>query len=393
MLNEFKQYLLGIGKSENTALNYCDKVKLYLKWCLDSFGSEPQQLYRANVLDYISYMKTLKRYNPKSVNNHLSSLRSFNEFLIASGRQSELAILKNDFMKVQVQYANPCTVEQKDVEAFRQRLLEGGSKRDFAIVTLYTYTGIRRSECVNLRVDQVDLIAKEIYVVGKGEKHRTVYLNDKTVHAIREYLKVRNSDSPYLFVSRQSELAILKNDFMKVQVQYANPCTVEQKDVEAFRQRLLEGGNKRDFAIVTLYTYTGIRRSECVNLRVDQVDLIAKEIYVVGKGNKHRTVYLNDKTVHAIREYLKVRNSDSPYLFVSRQSEKMAASRINQIFNQYSDIITPKMLRHYFCSHALDTGDYKIHEVANQAGHSNVQTTLIYSNPSARQMKEKANKL
>lgn len=180
---------------------------------------------------------------------------------------------------------------------------------------------------------------------------------------------------------------------MKIQIAYANPCTVEQKDVEAFRQRLLEGGSKRDFAIVTLYTYTGIRRSECVNLRADQVDLIAKEIYVVGKGDKHRTVYLNDKTVHAIREYLKVRNSDSPYLFVSRQSEKMAASRINQIFNQYSNVITPKMLRHYFCSHALDTGDYKIHEVANQAGHSNVQTTLIYSNPSARQMKEKANKL
>ena len=102
MLNEFKQYLLGIGKSENTALNYCDKVKLYFKWCRDSFGSEPQQLYRANVLDYISYMKTIKRYNPKSVNNHLSSLRSFNEFLIASGRQTELAIVKNDFMKIQI---------------------------------------------------------------------------------------------------------------------------------------------------------------------------------------------------------------------------------------------------------------------------------------------------
>lgn len=191
MLNEFKQYLLGIGKSENTALNYCDKVKLYFKWCLDSFGSEPQQLYRANVLDYISYMKTIKRYSPKSVNNHLSSLRSFNEFLIFSGRQTELAIVKNDFMKIQTQYANPCTVEQKDVEAFRQRLLEGGNKRDFAIVTLYTYTGIRRSECVNLRLDQINLIAKEIYVVGKGDKQRTVYLNDKTVHAIREYCSTK----------------------------------------------------------------------------------------------------------------------------------------------------------------------------------------------------------
>lgn len=78
--------------------------------------------------------------------------------------------------------------------------------------------------------------------------------------------------------------------------------------------------------------------------------------------------------------------------FVSRQSGKMNPSRINQIFNQYSDIITPKTPRHYFCSHALETG-YAIHELANQAGHSNVQTTLICSNPTAKEMKDKANRL
>ena len=87
-----------------------------------------------------------------------------------------------------------------------------------------------------------------------------------------------------------------------------------------------------------------------------------------------------------------MRDSDSPYLFVSRQSGKLNPSRINQIFNQYSDVITPKTLRHYFCSNALESG-YSIHEVANQAGHSNVQTTLIYSNPTAKEMKEKANQL
>lgn len=104
---------------------------------------------------------------------------------------------------------------------------------------------------------------------------------------------------------------------------------------------------------------------------------------IIGKGDKQRLVYLNDKIVYTIREYLKVRNSDSPYLFVSRQSEKLNPSRINQIFNKYSDVITPKTLRHYFCSNALENG-YSIHEVANQAGHSNVQTTLIYSNPTAK---------
>lgn len=104
------------------------------------------------------------------------------------------------------------------------------------------------------------------------------------------------------------------------------PCTVEQKDVEAFRQRLLESGNKRDYAIVTLYAYSGIRRSECVNLRLDQVDLISKEIRVIGKGDKHRIVYINDKTVNAIREYLKERQSDSPYLIC--ESAEREAGRI-----------------------------------------------------------------
>lgn len=274
--NEFADYLRRLGKSENTIKTYCHNMDQFFQWCRDSFDEEPRQLYRANVLDYISYMRNIRSYHAKTVNNHLSSLRSLNEYLIGAG-------------------------------------------------------------C-------------------------------------------------------QTEIVVLDSDFMKIQIQYASPCTVEQKEVEAFRQRLLEGGNKRDYAIVTLYTYSGIRRSECVNLRLDQVDLTAREIRVIGKGDKQRIVYINDKTVHAIREYLKVRDSDSPYLFVSRQSGKMDPSRINQIFNQYSDTITPKTLRHYFCSHALET-DYAIHELANQAGHSSVQTTMIYTNPTAKAMKEKANRL
>lgn len=84
-MNEFYEYLLSIGKSENTAKNYCDKVRIFNRWCEDSFGTIPLTLYRANVLDYISYMRTIKEYNPKSVNNPLSSLRAYNEFLISSG--------------------------------------------------------------------------------------------------------------------------------------------------------------------------------------------------------------------------------------------------------------------------------------------------------------------
>ena len=276
MTDRFALYMQKLGKSQNTMATYIRNIRQYFEWCEFSFGNAPPQLYRANVLEYISYMRNLKGYSPKSVNNHLSALRCLNEFLIAEGTQTETVILKTDFMKVQLQYASPCTIEKRDVDAFRQRLLESGSKRDYAIVTLYAYSGLRRTECVGLLLEQVDLVSKEIRVVGKGDKQRLVYINDKIVHAIREYLKERRSESPYLFVSRQNE--------------------------------------------------------------------------------------------------------------------KLSPSRINQIFNQYSDCITPKTLWHYFCSHALESG-YSIHEITNQAGHGNVQTTLIYSNPTAKEMKEKANRL
>ena len=167
MLEGFKEYLLELGKSENTAAAYGRDAALFLVWCRDSFGEEPRQLYCTNVLEYISYMRNIRGYHPKTVNHHLSSLRSLNEYLVQIGRQTEAAVLDNDFMKIQIQYASPCTVEKKDVEAFRQRLLESGDKRDYAIVTLYAYSGIRRSECVNIKLEQMDLTAKEIRIVGK----------------------------------------------------------------------------------------------------------------------------------------------------------------------------------------------------------------------------------
>lgn len=98
MLDQFQEYLQAQGRSINTVKTYIRDVGLYFRWCIDSFGVEPTQLYRANVQDYISYMRNIRHYTASSVNNHLSSLRSFNEYLIETGRQTETVVLQNDFM-------------------------------------------------------------------------------------------------------------------------------------------------------------------------------------------------------------------------------------------------------------------------------------------------------
>lgn len=279
MLEEFRAYLTEQGKAENTVKSYCLAVGAYLKWYEESFGpKQAGRLYRANVLDYIAYLRTLKGLSNRSINAKLAALQSLNAFLVETGAQTDIVLGKKDYLKVQLAYANPSTVDKDEVEAFRQRVLVGDGARNYAIVTILAYAGLRISEALALYPADVDLVSREITVrSGKGDKARVVYIGDKIVNAVREYLKERPD----------------------------NGC---------------------------------------------------------------------------------------PYLFISRKSGQLSRGQVNRIFNDYSDTITPHTLRHYFCSAAMEA-EYSVHEVANQAGHSNIHTTLLYTNPTRKKMKDKANRL
>lgn len=278
MLDGFCEYLRRQGKSENTVKAYCQGMKEYMRWHEETFGKRMKMFLRANVLDYISYLRTVKGLSNRSVNAKLASLHSFNLYLIAAGYTKEVVLDKQDYLKVQLAYASPSTVSREEVERFRQEILERSGVRDYAIVTILAYAGLRISECLALMVEDISLPAREIKVRhGKGDKMRVVFIGDKVVNAVREYLK-----------------------------EWPAP--------------------------------------------------------------------------------------DSPYLFPGRNGEHLSRGQVNRIFNAHSDSITPHTLRHFFCSNALESG-YDINEVANQAGHSNIHTTLLYTNPTREKMKEKANRL
>ena len=278
MLEGFCEYLRRQGKSENTVKAYCQGMKEYMRWHEETFGKRMKMFLRANVLDYISYLRTVKGLSNRSVNAKLASLYSFNLYLIAAGYTKEVVLDKQDYLKVQLAYASPSTVSREEVERFRQEILEHCGVRDYAIVTILAYAGLRISECLALRVEDISLPAREI--------------------------KVRH-----------------------------------------------------------------------------------------GKGDKMRVVYFGDKVVNAVREYLRNRpKTENPYLFPGRGDSHLTRSQVNRIFNEHSESITPHTLRHFFCSNALENG-YTIADLANQAGHSNVHTTLLYTNPTREKMKEKANRL
>ncbi len=190
----------------------------------------------------------------------------------------------------------------------------------------------------------------------------------------------------------QQEIVVSKKDNIKVQRNYANPSTVTKQEVDTFRQRLLEEGHQNIYCLATLLAYAGLRISEALNIQLTDFNLSVGELKIRGKGDKDRVVYLNDKIINSIRELMRVRTSDSPYLFDNKKNGIVHRSTVNRIFNKYSNKITPHTLRHYFCTTALE-GGFSIHEVAYLAGHSNVHTTLLYLNPSRESMRTKINQL
>ena len=209
MMERFKKYLLEDGKSENTIKGYIQSVTGFLKWFDESKGIEFKKLHKENVKEYISFLKTVKQAQPKTINTKLNGLVKFNEFLVESGVQDSMVITKKDFLKVQQQYASLAKVKLKDVEKFRQLILDSGNKRNYALITLLAYAGLRISEALNLKMNDFNLISREITVrSGKGDKFRVVYMNDKVKAALQSWLKERKEkgiEHDFLFVSNRNQ--------------------------------------------------------------------------------------------------------------------------------------------------------------------------------------------
>lgn len=204
---------------------------------------------------------------------------------------------------------------------------------------------------------------------------------------------------------KQKDIVITEDDNISIQKQGINPCKVTQAEIQTFRQNILESNCRslnnfetiRNFCIVTILQFCGLRISECINITLDDLFLDTKELIIrSGKGNKQRTVYLSDKCINTIKEYLKIRpEGTGNYLFVTRESKsnKMDRTTVNKIFKKHSNKITPHQERHGWATNGLESGIYTINEVQYLAGHSSLASTQIYLNPDQIKMREKVNKL
>ena len=152
---------------------------------------------------------------------------------------------------------------------------------------------------------------------------------------------------------------------------------------------------KREKAIVEVLYSTGCRVSELERLNISDVNFELKEVYLYGKGDKHRTSYLNAKAEVALKDYLDTRTDDNPALFVyerrpySRFKKSGIELMIRKIMERTSNVsthVTPHVFRHTTASVAIDRG-MNIVDVSKLLGHNRVETTMEYITTNSNSIK------
>lgn len=142
--------------------------------------------------------------------------------------------------------------------------------------------------------------------------------------------------------------------------------------------------NLKHRAIISTIYSCGLRISEAVNLKIQDIDSRAMTIKIVNaKGKNDRIVMLSEKLLKLLREYFK-EFKPKTYLFEGQCGEKYSARSIQQIFNnavkkvKTRKKVTVHTLRHSFASHLLDSGT-DIRFIQELLGHKHLSTTQIYT--------------
>ena len=161
---------------------------------------------------------------------------------------------------------------------------------------------------------------------------------------------------------------------------------------------------ERDYAIITLFLNCGLRLSELVGINISNIDFSENRLTVIGKGNKERTIYLNEACIKAIQDYLSVRPKEgvkvdskgsNKALFLSKRKERISNRMVQYIVERElmkAGLDTSKYsthkLRHTAATLMYQYGHVDIRALQELLGHESIATTEIYTHVSNEQVRD-----
>ena len=188
-------------------------------------------------------------------------------------------------------------------------------------------------------------------------------------------------------------------DLPKSSLKLPDTLTVEEVTLLLSIPDLNKPAGVRDAAMLELLYAAGLRVSELMRLKLQDVNLEAGFVRVFGKGSKERIVPIGFFAKEKIDNYLMngrprlLKGLVSPYLFVARAGKPMTRQGFWKLLKRYAKTagfakkITPHSLRHSFASHLLE-GGADLRAVQVMLGHVDISTTQIYTHVAREQLKK-----
>jgi integrase/recombinase XerD len=148
----------------------------------------------------------------------------------------------------------------------------------------------------------------------------------------------------------------------------------------------------RDATILELLYATGLRVSELIGLKKNDINLEAGFLVVLGKRSKERIVPMGSYAREVIKMYIEQTKPKGAFLFPNRKGTTMTRQAIWKLIRKYGVLLEkgklyPHMLRHTFATHLLE-GGADLRSVQILLGHEDISTTQIYTHVDRRRLKE-----
>lgn len=238
---------------------------------------------------------------------------------------------------------------------------------------------------------------------------QTITLSD--LYAFMAYVSNDRDNSSY---ARARKVASLKAFFKylthKAKVLDSNPAIELESpkilkrlprylNIEESKQLLnsVDGQfSSRDYAIITLFLNCGLRLSELVGININNIK--ETSLTVIGKGDKERSVPLNNACIKALQDYMKDRPRDGVKdrnaLFISARKQRISKESVQKIVKKYikaagldTERYSTHKLRHTAATLMYKYGNVDIRALQELLGHESISTTQIYTHLDSKQLK------
>ena len=226
LANEFKNFLLIDKKYSNETINsYMNDLNKYYLYIKNN-NLNINNMTRKDIINYTKYLKSC-HLSSSSISHNISVLKSFYKFLIVTKNFKSNLMDIVDTPKKGITLPKVLSIEEVD-KLLDIDLTNKYSYRNKAMLEVMYATGLRVSELVNLKLNQIDFDSDLIRVMGKGSKERIVPVGEVAMRYLKIYINeyrlelLKDDNTDYVFLnnlgkrlSRQSFFKIIKNEAIK----------------------------------------------------------------------------------------------------------------------------------------------------------------------------------